>query len=209
MENVKLENICSIGMELFRKNNDTFMRSKLSTVANRIYKAANLEFKIENSEDVTYMKSGFLPGKVYYLYSDELSEKAPEKLYDIVTFNGEICIWFYSNNILDMIDKNPINTIMSIYACLIETFATKIVSDWELSTLNNTMSIILLEFIYITYGILDLDECYNELISILSLFYTKESIHRYIDHILDNHENKTYFTMREYIDSYLELEPII
>ena len=88
-------------MELFRKNNASYICSSLSDVMERIFIAANAKSGINECTDERYMKSGFIPGRVYYIYSDQVENK----IFDIVNLNDETCIWFYSNNVINRIDE--------------------------------------------------------------------------------------------------------
>lgn len=207
---IKYDDLSLIGMELFRKNNETFYKSALSPIMKKIFIAANK--KIDNADNEYYMKSGILPNKVFYIYSDNLTELDETKLYDVVNFNGNICIWFYSINIMNMIDSNPVTTINEIYTLLVEIFRNNNKYNIPNSVFINTenkivitvMVIRLLKFLHETYGVLDIDNCKNTIIELIPEG-THESIENFIDDILDNCDNINYFKNREYLKSYLLL----
>lgn len=206
---IKYNSIDSIGMELFRKNNNTFYNSKLSTVMSKIFIAANRECNIEDTDDEYYMKSGSLPNKVYYIYSDKVNKELSDKIFDIVVFNGNLCIWFYSKNAINMIDTDPVRTIIKIYDTLLSTFRKPIedtFTEKENEIVTYVMTIRLLQFIDDTYGIIDLEKCESELASTYLEQYKYESIKAFIKDVVDNCNNKEYFTNKEYLDSYLLLE---
>lgn len=216
---IKYSDISLIGMELFRKNNDTFMRSRLSPIMGKLFCAANKEFGVKDFENEYYMKSGILHNKVFYIYSDQLAEKNPKKLYDVVNFNGEICIWFYSNNVINMIEKEPVDAIHNLYKVIINLFR-KVTYDNYAHPMNHTfvddensiasiaMTIGLVDFLHDTYGALDLDTCRGELIKHPRLLthYTDDSINDFIDDVLAKYDGKTFYDSREYLDSYMLLE---
>lgn len=209
-KNITYDNICSIGMELFRKNNDTFMRSKLSIIMERIFLAANKYDNISNKE-AFFMRSGKLPDRVYYIYSDEMLEKASEKMYDIVNFKGERCIWFYSDNVINLIGKDPARYIDELYDVLNELFIRKCPShpgfhNEEQRILTYSMNIVLAKFINETYrGSLDLEE-YKKGLCDRMHYYTKESVLSFIDDVYKKCNSDTFFSSREYLDSYMLLE---
>lgn len=206
---IKFNDISLIGMELFRKNNDTFMRSKLSPIMGRLFTAANKDSGIRDYENEYYMKSGILPNKVFYVYSDQLTEKNPTKIFDVVNFNGEICIWFYSNNVINMIEEEPANTISSLYAVLISIFRKSehgtFVNEENL-IVHYTMVIKFIQFLYDTYGLSYLENYKYHASNFILTEYTKESIMDFIDDVLDNYDDKSYYDSRKYLDSYLLLE---
>lgn len=202
-------NIFEVGMELFRKNNDSFYHSKLSDVMSKIFIAANKEYGIDDIEDEYYMKSGTIPNRIYYIYSNRLREAAPRKIYDIVSFNGDTCIWFYSNNAIDMIDVNPVLYINNIYDALLKVFRPTIRNTFmekENKIVKVVMIALLLQFLNDTYGVLDLEKCLDRLSSDM-ISYTHESARSFINDIIDNYNEKSYFIKREYLSSYLLLEP--
>ena len=209
---IKFSDISLIGMELFRKNNDTFMKSRLYPIMGKLFVAANKESGIRNYENEYYMKSGILPNKVFYIYSDQLTEKDPEKLFDVVNFNGELCVWFYSNNVINMIESNPVRTIYDLYGSLVSTFRSEEYGTFaytESIIAEDTMVIAFINFLHETYGVLDLDK--DLLYSDYRLCtYTKESVIDFIDDVLDKNDNKGYYDNRDYLESYLLLEePVI
>lgn len=209
---IKYDELSLIGMELFRKNNETFYKSSLSPIMKKIFLAANKDERLDNAESEYYMKSGILPNKIFYIYSDNLAEANKFKLYDVVNFNGDICIWFYSINVMNMIDNDPVNTINEIYKVLIGVFRKNIINN---STINLdsfslfinkenkiatvVMILRLLKFLHETYGVLDIDECKKTVIELFKNWVNKEVI----DDILNNCDNKDYFRNREYLDSFL------
>lgn len=210
---ITYDDLSLIGMELFRKNNDTFLRSKLSSVMRKIFLAANRNIKIDDIESVNYMKSGVLPNKVFYIYSDAMSEQNEKKMYDVVNFNGETCIWFYSNNTINMVDNNPVYNINQIYTILIDTFIEKPTGYEFIHTesfiAKNAMNIKLMQFLHETYGVLDVDSYKRTTINSLNRRYpryTDESIEKFIDDVMDNYYNNSYFKNRDYLTSYLLLE---
>lgn len=208
MEVIKFDMVNSIGMELFRKNNSTFLKDSLSLMMSKIFKAANSPHITDTTEDY-YMKSGAIPNRVYYIYSNELSEKNPTKIYDIVYFNNEISVWLYSKNAINMIDKEPVDTIMNIYDALMGAFFG---STLHLSFVNTenfiakiAMSLNLIVFLNETYGALDIDECKNYIIENYLSNYTEESAREFVEDICSNSTNKNYFNNREYLNSYILL----
>lgn len=229
MEVIKYDMINSIGMELFRKNNSTFLKDPLSPIMGRIFKAANSPY-VENIDTDFYMKSGILHNRVFYIYSNELTEKYPHKTYDIVYFNNEICVWIYSKNAINMIDKNPINTIYNMYRALISTFMPAFASlthgsfistEYNIAALAMTINLII--FLNETYGALDIDECKAKLIKKVSgekdeneIFgfyadnlqprYEIDSTKNFIEDIFEKCTDKNYFNNREFLDSYLLLK---
>lgn len=212
---IKYEDINLIGMELFRKNNENFYKSNLSPIMKKIFIAANKNINIENADDEYYMKSGILPNKVFYIYSDKLMEEDPNKLYDVVYFNSDICIWFYSNNVINMIDMDPVKTIFNIYTILNQIFRKKLdfittISESLFLDIENkmaTMSMVvnLIKFLHETYGVLDINKCIDDMISLIPE-YTYESSKKFIENVLDNCNTSSYFKNREYLESYLLLE---
>ena len=210
MEAIKYDTINSIGMELFRKNNSTFLKDPLSPMMSRIFKAANSP-NVNNTEGDYYMKSGAIPNRVYYIYSDELSENDPDKVYDIVNFNNETCVWIYSKNAINMIDKNPAYTILEIYNALIYAFGN---TDGYYSSFIHTensiakiaMSLNLIIFLNETYGVLNIDECKDYIIKNCLSSYTEISANAFIEDVYSKCTNKNYFINREYLDSYILLK---
>lgn len=208
---IKYSDISLIGMELFRKNNETYMRSKLSPIMKKIFVAANPSSKIEDTETTRYMKSGVLPNRVFYIYSDELESKNPSKIFDIVDFNDNICIWFYSNNVINRIDKDPISTILLIYDTLVEVFRPCHVhtsfANTEGCIASLTMSIGFINFLHETYGALDMDKCKKDLYNNFNFInYKSDSVLLFIDDVLKNYNNESYFNNRNYLESYMLLE---
>lgn len=205
---IKYDKINLIGMELFRKNNDTFLKSNLSTIMSRIFKAANSPFIVDIDSEY-YMKSGSIPNRIFYIYSQELVDKNPTKIYDIVQFNNEECIWFYSTNAISMIDKDPVNTIIDIYDTLINVFMPTTLYESFINVENFiakiAMSLNLMLFLNDTYGVLDIDKCKEELITNQLSNYTIESARDFINDIETNCNN-SYFHNREYLESYLLLK---
>lgn len=211
MMDIKYENISLIGMELFRKNNSTFLKSNLSPIMSKIFKAANSPH-IQDTDSEYYMKSGSIPNRVFYIYSDQLSEKDPEKIYDIVYFNNEPCIWFYSSNAINMIDKDPVVTIYDIYYHLQSMFMNKCHTftidfmNTEYFIVRIVMCINLIIFLNETYGALDVEKCKKEIIEKYLDDYTEESAIAFIEDVCENCTSKDYFNNREYLDSYLLLK---
>ena len=122
MQNIKYKDLDLLGIELLRKNNESFYKSKLSDVMERIFIAANKDEEINDIAEEYYMKSGTIPDRIYYIYSDRLNEIAPGKIYDIINFKDNPCIWFYSKNAIDKIGEDPVNTISTIYNVLLLVF---------------------------------------------------------------------------------------
>lgn len=210
MENeIKYSDLSLIGRELFRKNNDKFMRSNLSPIMSKIFIAANIDSNITDTESEYYMKSGILPNKIFYIYSDQLTEKNPCKIYDIVNFNGQKCIWFYSNNVINCIDKHPVSTIIGIYSRLLSFFKTAEFNTFmniENNIVLDTMVIGFINFLHETYGVLDMDICKKSIINIRFEEYTEESAINFINNVLENYNNTSYYDTREYLVSYLLLK---
>ena len=209
MESIKFKDLDSVGQELLRKNNESFYKSKLSDVMERIFIAANKNNGITKIEDEYYMKSGIIPDRIYYIYSDQLNEIAKDKIYDIIIFKDKPCIWFYSKNAINLIGEDPVGTISSIYNVLLTTFKMNSIYrgtfiEKEDSILHSVYCIRLIIFLYETYGILDLEECKNEIINSLDE-YTNESVLKFIDHVIKNYENTQYFTKKIYLESYMLL----
>lgn len=209
---VSYEQINLIGRELFRKNNDTFMRSPLSPIMSKIFIAANKDSNIDNAVNEFYMKSGILPNKIFYIYSNNLTEKSKSKLYDVVYFNGEVCIWFYSTNVINMIGEKPVETLIDIYYLLMEVFDNynNIDRDYYIYKEQHiamvAMIIYMLKFLHETYGILDMDKCKNDIYDTVLYKYTQDSAFEFIEDVLERCESKVYFKQREYLESYLLLQ---
>jgi hypothetical protein len=208
---IKYNEISLIGMELFRKNNDTFMRSKLSPIMEKIFLSANKIYGITDYDDEFYMKSGILHNKVFYIYSNQLENTY--KFYDVVDFNGEICIWFYSNNVINGIERDPFNTAYDIYDAIIShlkyrqninifdsTFIMK-----EKNIACTAMALGFIKFLHETYGVIDIKDCIKDL-KRKFVDYSEESIQKFAEDILENCNNKDYYDSRKYLDSYLLLE---
>lgn len=214
-EIIKYEDIDHIGMELFRKNNDNFYRSYPSSIMSRILIAANKREGITEIKDEYYMKSSSIPNKrVYYIYSDQLSELNKSKIYDIVNFNNKECIWFYIKNTIDMIGEDPIKYTNMVYANLLSVLKPihpnmrGTFEALERTILIDVMSIRLIYFLHDTYGVIDLEEIKNKYCekSLLSKTFTSESIINFINDVIDNFNNKQYFFERMYLDSYMLLQ---
>lgn len=208
-KNIKYEAISQIGMELFKKNNDSFMKSKLSHTMSNIFMVANKDSNIKDTDSEYYMKSGVLPNRVFYIYSDKVKKS---KIFDIVRLNDEICIWFYSKNAIEMIDKNPLDTIVLIYHTLMKTFKGDI-PDSFISIENfiaaSAMSIKLVQFLHETYGLIDVEKFKDDLtVQMKLLSFSPESTRLFINDVLDNYYNKDYFNNRDYLTSYLLLEEV-
>lgn len=207
MDNINYNTLNLVGMELFRKNNQTFMSSSLKGVMGRLFIAANKKYGIKDSEDVSYMKSGSFPNRVFYIYSDELLEKAPDKLLDVVYLNGKPCIWFYSKNLINSIDKDPM-VMFKMFKELILAFMPKapigsFMYD-EHYIVAYVLTIRLAKFIHETY-VLDLEKFKEELHKNATAF-TKESVELFINDVLDRCEAEEYFINREFLESYMLLE---
>lgn len=215
MEIIKYDMISAIGMELFRKSNNTFLKDSLSPIMTKIFKVGNMPYVLNTDSDY-YMKSGVIPNRVFYIYSDELLEKYPDKIYDIVYFNNEKCIWIYSKNAINMIGDNPVSTMNDLYSALILTLMPDIAIDKlyydypsfitiEYDIVKIAMILHLSKFLNETYGILDMDKCKKD-ITELCEDYTNESTNAFIEDILNNCNNKTFYSSREYLNSFLLLE---
>lgn len=207
-KSINYEQISLIGMELFRKNNESYMRSKLSPIMSRIFKAANKNIKIDNTDNEYYMKSGIIPNKVFYIYSDNTNTK----LLDIVFFNGEPCIWLYTNTIINKIDERPVVTIIELYSILVEIFMQRPCDEYFINEEDDLISIImsirLIKFLHETYGALNIDDCMKKIKSAVLFCFTNDSVDKFIEDVLENCDNVNYFKNREYLDSYLLLETL-
>ena len=211
---IKYQDIDKIGMELFRKNNGSYIRSGLSDIMKKIFISANKSAGITDIIDESYMKSGIIPGRIFYIYSDQLYEKDKTKIYDIVNFNNEECIWLYSTNVINMIGEDPCNTIILIYSTLLNLFKNykdiyyNNFSNKEKAIIIAVMSIRLMVFLYDEYGVLDLDECKKQFVSVIKQHtdYTESSIMKFIEDTINRYDNIQYFTNREYLNSYMLLE---
>lgn len=201
---ITYDQISLIGMEMFRKNNSSFISDSLSPIMERIFKAAN---HIKNIDGEYYMKSGILPNEVFYIYSDQVRK---DKLFDTVYFNGSKCTWLYSKNIMNAIDEEPIKTIYMLYSELFLTFAPRdfvhTFLERENKLLKYVMTIRIIVFLHETYGILELDKCRDSLVNNVLKKYTTESALEFVDDVIDNCNDKDYFTARRYLDSYMLLE---
>ena len=208
MHNI-FSDINSIGLEMFRKYNDTFIRSKLSNNMMRIFLAMHKKYNItELPEDEFYMKSGILPGKVYYIYSERLAEKAPEKMYDILQFNNEPkVIWIYSINMIKNIGVDPLLYTSYIYHDLIHTLNPAVGEFGELENyiLKYIMSIQLIHNLHESYGLFDKESVLNRLYEFLSNEFTRESICEFFKDVIANSDNDYYFDNKAYLDSYMLL----
>ena len=209
---IKYSDISLICKELLRKNNDTFMRSRLSPIMGKIFMAANAKYDIVNYENEYYMKSGILHNRVFYIYSDELTEKAPEKIFDVVDFNGEICIWFYSNNVINMIEKDPVNTVYDMYKAIathLRYQSKYVINNFAITEQNmacRAMVLGFVKFLHETYGVIDVKESVEKFKKYYDLYYTPESIKEFIDDVFDNCDSKDYYDSRKYLDSHLLLK---
>lgn len=225
MEVIKYDAIKSIGMELFRKNNSTFLKDPLSPIMSRIFKAANSPY-VQNTDTDFYMKSGIIPNRVFYIYSNELTEKYPNKIADTVYFNNELCVWIYSKNAINKIDEDPL-TIFDIYYDLLMAFMSQIslysssfnVKECYIAAIAMTANLMI--FLNETYGALDIEQCkailskkllFREnidapfIISNNEKFYEPESVIEFIEDVFEKCTEKSYFNNREYLDSYLLLK---
>lgn len=217
-EIITYADIDHVGMELFRKNNETFYKSSLSHIMAKIFVAANKDNGITEIKDEYYMKSGSIPNKrVYYIYSDQLAESDKYKIYDIVYFNNKECIWFYIKNAINMIGENPVKYTKEIYRILLRALMPSssvsiVTQDFgeieKYYILLNVMAIRLIYFIYDTYGVIDLEAVKEEFCKNCNLNekYTSDSIMKFIEDTIDNFNNKQYFFDRIYLDSYMLLE---
>lgn len=227
MEIINYENIDLIGKELFRKNNDNFTRSKLSPVMEKMFIAANKAHGITEIDDEMYMKSSAIPDRVYYVYSDQLNKVAKDKIFDIVVFKDRPCIWFYSKNAIDKIGEDPVYTTINIFTTLLSLFRTDRQHEYISSFISIENNIIitamctrLFKFMNETYGVLDFEKCKEELIemywdnSVPSLIssikfhktHTRDSIHKFIEDIVENYNNPYYYKHKLYLDSYNLIE---
>ena len=110
---ISYEDIERIGTELLIKNNESFTKSSLSNNMKKIFVAANKDLGITEAENEYYMKSSKVPNKkILYIYSEQLKELNKTKIYDIVNFNDQECMWIYSLNMIDMIGLNPVNNLI-------------------------------------------------------------------------------------------------
>ena len=211
---IKYQDIDKIGMELFRKNNKTYNSSSLSIIMEKMFISANKSSGINSVIDERYMKSGIIPGRIFYIYSDQLYAKDKTKIYDVVNFNNEECVWLYSTNVINMIGEDPVNSIILIYSVLFNLFKNykdiyyNNFINKEKALLIAVMSIRLMVFLYDEYKVLDIDECKKQLVSIIKLHtsYTESSIMNFINDTINKYDNIQYFTNREYLDSYMLLE---
>lgn len=207
-QNIKYTDIDKIGMELFRKNNASYICSSLSDVMERIFIAANAKSRINECTDERYMKSGFIPGRVYYIYSDQVENK----IFDIVNLNDETCIWFYSNNVINRIDEHPGEIAYEIFSILIDTFFRNDLSKYTINDfiyienqlLKYVMSIRLMIFLNEEYGIIDTDKFKKELSNEILIHTDYQDLDplKFIDDIIDNCMDIDYFSKRKYLDSY-------
>lgn len=212
-QDIKYTDIDKVGMELFRKNNTSYIKSDLSEIMQRIFVTANISSGITECNGEHYMKSGVIPGRIYYIYSDQLYEKNSNKNYDVVTLNDEDCIWLYSKNIINNIDSHPGNTIFELYDTLIDVFkscnyyTTKHNFIYtENNILKYVMSIRLMTFLNEEYGVLDIDKFKKELSKCIyrntKFNYDDNAIMAFIDDVIDNNSEVDYFSKRKYLDSY-------
>lgn len=213
-QDIKISDIDKVGMELFRKYNQKYIKSDLSDVMERIFVAANIESGIIDVQDETYMKSGTIPGRVFYIYSDQVYEKARYKNYDIVVMNDEECIWLYSKNIMANIQKKPGTTIFLLYDALIDLFRNKQLLHHNFANNENiilkyVMSIRLMTFLNEEYNqdgsIIDPNKFKEELSKYIINFtgnYGLEAISAFIDDVIDHYYEHEYFVKRKYLDSY-------
>ena len=69
------------------------------------------------------------------------------------------------------------------------------------------MSIGFIKFLHETYGALDMDKCKKDLSDSFDLInYTSDSALKFIDDVLENYNNESYFNNRDYLESYMLLE---
>lgn len=218
-KNIKYDKIYNIGIELLRKNNELFYKSNLSHIMAKIFIASNRIYGITSIEDEYYMKSGAIPNRVYYIYTDRLvsdeKKSIRKKMYDVVNFNGEKCIWLYSKNIIDSMGEAPVNTILELYNELLETFyptSVKVRTPMTFDSMENiiikyAMTVKLIHFLYESYGLIDIDVCKNFLAQKMNSDFrcTAESAIEFINDTIDN-TNKEYFFDRDYLDSYMLLK---
>lgn len=227
MEKITYGEISSIGMELLRKNNDNFIATKLSEQMERIFIAANKDQGVREIKNETYRKSGMIPGRVYYINTDQVKNK----IYDIVTLNDEDCVWLYTNNAIDKIGEDPVNTITDIYDTLLSTFKCPLrlagFNRVEYRIIGWAATILLFNFLYESYGseVIDIEKCKKDMIkkitnltprqytnddfdTIIIDNYTEESKYKFIDHVIANSNIKRYFINREYLNSYMLLEDL-
>lgn len=214
-EIISYDDIERIGTELFIKNNESFVNSKFSKNMSKIFLAANKDSGITEIKDEYYMKSSKIPNKkILYIYSEQLRHLKKYKIYDIVNFNDNECIWIYSLNTIDMIGLNPVTYTIKLFTILTgvlrplkwkDSFA-RIEDEMAIYAL----SIRLVYFIYKLYGVIDIDEYEKDFINLspLSLRYTKESIKLFFDNVIDGYNYQQYFFERGHLDAYMLLEEI-
>lgn len=227
-EDIKYDNIESVVIEIFTKYNPSYYSSNLSKIMEKIFVATNKNSGITTGDNEYYRKSGAIPDRVYYIYSKQLKELDESKLYDIVLFKNNSCIWFYPDNIINMIEKKPIQTLSAIYDILIGVFSnsnTFVNSNYYnfITIENRILKIVfiirILNFISITYtNIISAKDSKEELYDIIDTihpyyyytdnnnFYTYESKNKFIDDIIDNSSYETYISQKEYLNSYMLLE---
>ena len=68
MQNIRYIELHLVGIELLRKNNESFYKSKLSDVMERIFIAANKDVGINDIAEEYYMKSGAIPDRILYIF---------------------------------------------------------------------------------------------------------------------------------------------
>ena len=206
MEKIKFNQIESVITELFRKNNSNFITSRLSEVMLKIFTSLNGEF----DKDARYMKSSIIPHRVYYIYSEKVSE---DRLYDFVIINDEPSIWVYSNNMINAIGYNPIKVLDDLITNLIKLFKPECVSFDSLNEhtiVKISMIIRILKFLKVNYGLNLLAD--DNLISIKQLILdftdTKEELgnklHYIIDETTTNEKGIITHKVSKFIDEYID-----
>lgn len=221
-ELIKYADIEHVGIEIFKKFNREFYKSNLSPIMERIFNSSNKQNKSIECDDKYYRKSGAIPERVYYIYSDKLKDINTTKIYDVVLFKNNKCIWFYPENIFNMIENDPVNSINNIYTILLDTFFSPINKDnitfidIENSIVRWTLIIRLINFIYENYGYnkVKIDLLRDDIIDLINSDYkilmnkkcTKESINVFIDNTLDGFYSENYFRDKIYLDSYMVLK---
>lgn len=210
---ISYEDIERIGTELLIKNNESFTKSSLSNNMKKIFVAANKDLGITEAENEYYMKSSKVPNKkILYIYSEQLKELNKTKIYDIVNFNDQECMWIYSLNMIDMIGLNPVTYTIKLFTALFRvlrpnsfknTFSIK-----ENEIAIYVLSIRLVYFLYNSFGAIDIDVFEKDFIetSPLNIKYTKESIKLFFDHVVEGYKYKQYFFEKGHLDAYMLLE---
>lgn len=222
MEQFTYDDIDSIGKELFTKNNNNFISTKLSPIMSKIFIFANKEMNITITDNDKYMKSGSIPDRIYYIYTDQVDSR---KMYDIVNFKDKPCIWFYSKNAITNATDDMEN-IFHIYKVLLKIFRYPNTRedvylyqsiDVEYYIIKCIMSARLFLFIHDKYsvldeyGILDIDKFKSILKKKLDDFFlafdfTNESFEEFFNHVKENAYNEKYFKSKIYLDSFDKLQ---